>query len=178
MRQWVKYLLEKKLLDIIVSDLDGVLVDISDRIREASLKVWGKVVDIKPKDLLKVREKLDIDTRARWDFWFNKPEFVELDRIIPDRLDFLKKLANRTKLNVIIVSGRTEDTHKKNLELLEKINSVVPIYDFYFWDMDEPIEKFKVRVASKYNPCYLLEDSDDIIDAFKARWPDIVVYRF
>ncbi|RLE54207.1 MAG: hypothetical protein DRJ40_11390 [Thermoprotei archaeon] len=157
----------------IVVDLDGVLFDVSERIRRCLEEVG---VD----DLSKA------DSKQRRRFWnlFLSPKYMYLDRPNLDVVAHVK-LMKRSGYRIIIVTGRVEETQKyATLNQLRRYE--IPVDEIYFRkkgdyrkDYELKLEVIRHLLDVGYEIEEVWDDSERVIEALKNILPNtkLVLYR-
>jgi len=145
-------------LPVYVFDVDGVLIDVNEKIREA-LKRIG---------LPEEYPLNNIDPRRKQLFWkyFLSEELIVYDKPRPAGIKLL--LDRLEKGQVLVVSGRPENLKKATLKELKiygvPINKIVPI--FRRRGDRRPFTEFKLEIFKSIPN--IVEVHDDMIDVLYA----------
>jgi len=157
-----------------VFDIDGVIFDVSDRIR-ATLDELG-VDNI---------EKVKRNPKLRSKFWkiFLSPKYMYLDKPRFDVINYMRKLKDK-EYKIIIVTGRVleiqgEETEKQ----LKKYN--VPYDEIYFRRKREKRKDYEFKTSiiqwlifRGYEIIEVHEDSEEVINKLKLILPSAKFYLY
>jgi len=140
--------------EVVVFDLDGVLIDSSDRYRLSLAEVDPEA---------ETHEKLPADKRSQ--FWriFLSEKYMEYDKPVPNAIEVLR--GRRVFFPVVIITGRTSNMLNKTLEQLRKFgieydalvvrNEGVFLKDWMFKKL--VVKKLGLKVVEVH------DDSQDVI---------------
>lgn len=165
--------------EVIVVDVDGTLVDVSERASAAFHEIGMKV---KPQDWEDVYEELDPAEKNRFLRRFLSDKYASLDKPHKAVVSFVKRLYDRTELPVVLLTGRPEemqDTHKNVAQIL--MQAGVPVSDVIqrreeLKFMRSHTYKVKMLKEKGFIPRIAVDDMEYILDAFASEWPDAELY--
>ncbi|RLE90398.1 MAG: hypothetical protein DRN04_15185 [Thermoprotei archaeon] len=157
-----------------VFDIDGVIFDVSDRIR-ATLDELG-VDNI---------EKVKRNPKLRSKFWkiFLSPKYMYLDKPRFDVINYMRKLKDK-EYKIIIVTGRVleiqgEETEKQ----LREYN--VPYDEIYFRRKRDKRKDYEFKtsiiqwlISRGYEIIEVHEDSEEVINKLKLILPSAKFYLY
>lgn len=163
---------------VIVTDVDGTLVDITARAL-AALKRVGVTATADNWD--EVMAALDRETKTRFYPHFYSDVLAKKDRPIPATIKLVKRLAARTGLPVVVLTGRPDTMgHTHDVaDMLRREGIAVSRV------MQRPAnhfvkaERFKPAAlkAAGLRPAYAIDDDLDVLAAFAAEWPEAELWR-
>jgi len=142
--------------EVIIFDLDGVLIDNSERYRLSLAEVDP---DVKSHD--------ELPRNKRNQFWriFLSEKYMDLDKPIPRVIEVLKK--RRERFPIVIITGRTSNMLRKTLEQLKTFGIeydalIMRQEGIYLKDHD-----FKEQVIKSLN-LHVVEVHDDSVDVIET----------
>ncbi|MEM2137059.1 MAG: HAD family acid phosphatase [Candidatus Methanomethylicia archaeon] len=159
-------------MDISIFDLDGVIADISERLRRI-LEAFGKK---KPEELSRVEKEK---------FWekFLSSEMLQLDKPITETIDYMRKLKEKG-VTIVIITGRREDMQKD--ETLKQLKSWGVPYDKIYFRRKSDVRRdfiFKKSIIEGlrregYNIIEIWDDSEKVIEEVRKIIPEAKIVKF
>ncbi len=160
---------------IAVFDLDGVLFDVSERIRRC-LEEIGCGDCSSPADLPREKKK------AFWEC-FLSAKYMHLDRLNADVAERVKELKQRG-MGIVIITGRREDTQKE-YTLKQLRENGVPFDAIFFRkpgdyrrDHEYKAEVIKMLLREGHVVVEVWDDSERVVEAVKKLLPDARIVHY
>lgn len=158
-------------MEAAVFDIDGVIADISERLKKA-LEPFGK----------KNVEELSREEKKK--FWeeFLNPQLIKLDKPKVETIEYIKRLSGKG-VKIIIITGRNEE--KQKVETIEQLKSWnIPYDEIYFrrkGDLrrEEIYKKSVIKSLLKrgYRIIELWEDNQRVIDSIRGLIPEAKIVK-
>jgi len=144
----------------VIFDLDGVLVDSSERFKRCESESGG-------------------DRRRFWDCFLSE-KYMDLDRPRPEYVELAKRYAAQG-FAVIIVTGRVEEKQRsKTIQQLTQWG--VTFSEIYFRQKNDYRKDHELkteiirRLSSRYRIVAVYEDSQAVAEALKKLLPDAEIH--
>lgn len=151
-----------------IFDIDGVIFDVSDRIKAVLEELGVESLD-----------KIKYNIKLRNKFWkiFLSPKYMYLDKPRFDVINHMHKL-KREGYKIVIVTGRVLETQgEETKKQLEKYN--VPYDEIYFRRRKDKRKDYELKesiiqrlILKGYEIAEVHEDSEDIIRKLKIVIPN------
>ncbi|MEM1549241.1 MAG: HAD family acid phosphatase [Candidatus Methanomethylicia archaeon] len=158
-------------MEAAIFDIDGVIADVSERLRKA-LEPFGK----------KSVEALSRDEKKK--FWeeFLNPQLLKLDKPKIEVINHVRRLSERG-IRIIIVTGRSREKQKDGT--IEQLKSWdIPYHEIYFRGKNdlrkEEIYKrsvIKSLLKKGYRIIELWEDNQKVIDSIRDLIPEAKIVK-
>ncbi len=165
--------------EIILLDVDGTLVDVSERAAR-SMKDIG--VKVSPEEWEDVYATFDWAKKDKFLRIFLSDKYTHMDRPYNDVFQFVKRLVNRTSLPVVVLTGRPEEMgHTGEVDQM-LLHQGIPVREVIARGEGEERTKtagFKVRMVQQrgYKPVHIFDDDPRNLVAFATEWPEASIYR-
>jgi hypothetical protein len=165
----------------IVTDIDGTLIDVRDRMAE-SLRAVGlgvrpdvKAAGIQAMDALAAG--LPATLHAEFFRAFLSNALTHLDRLYPYAVDFIKQLATDTGLPIVAVSARPAVMMPSSIRQLAPIG-ITTIIHRSDGDRFIPSDQYKVGALKRrgITPHSVADDDVRILVAVRSVWPSAALY--
>jgi len=141
--------------EVVVFDLDGVLIDSSERYRLALAEVDSNA-----------KSHVDLPKDKRNQFWrvFLSEKYMHLDKPVPEAIEMLNK--RRERFPIVIITGRTDNMLSKTLDQLRRFGIEFDVLVMRRVGVYQKDYEFKERVVKELglSIAELHDDSTDIID--------------
>lgn len=165
--------------DVIVVDVDGTLVDISAR----AVKCFSDMgMDVPAAHWEEELKKLKGPAKGKFFKNFLSDKYTDLDVPYPNVIDFVKRMADETNLQVVILTGRP--SHMKHTQVVANMLAErgIPVKDVLSRGRAEGFMKttqLKVSLlkAHGYKVHFAIDDEPRILDAIGSEWPEARLYR-
>lgn len=163
-------------MNVIVSDIDGTVLDVNDRIAAVLREIGvepagapGRVADLLQRPL-----------RSRFYDLFLSEKYTDLDKPVPEVIAFLRELREATGLPVVFLSGRPDSMKRSTHQALDAIG--VPYAEIVLRPRRQRMRKtteFKVDMLQRrgYQPRHVLDDDVEILAALKQAFPEAELHR-
>ncbi|MCP4764047.1 MAG: hypothetical protein GY870_19900 [archaeon] len=139
---------------LVLNDLDNIILDNYDRKMATYLELgWDKqsiheYISKKENMGGKIASfntnKVSFTASSRRNRFYevyNRPDLLEKDKLFPDIIESLIKIAGH--FDIFIVSGRTEDLKDKTLEVMEKLDLPMNRFEVYFKKTHEMMQSYR-----------------------------------
>jgi hypothetical protein len=161
---------------VIVSDIDGTVLDVSGRI-EAVLNEIGVPYSGNP---LRVADTLRSKQRSRFYSLFLSERYTHLDKPVPEVIAALRDLQNESGLPLVMLSGRPIWMKRSTMAALDAMG--LPIEAVLLRPKSRQMQRtadFKVETLQerRYRPRYAYDDDDVILAAFASAYPEAVLIK-
>ena len=163
-------------MDVIVSDIDGTVLDVNDRIA-AVLREIG----VEPTDTPgRVADQLQRPLRARFYDTFLSEKYTGLDKPVTEVIAALRDLQEKTGLPVVFLSGRPDNMRRSTRKAIDATG--LSYAEIVLRPRSQRMRKtteFKVEALGcrDYRPQHIFDDDVEILAALAAAFPDATLHR-
>ena len=162
-------------MEVIVSDIDGTVLNVSERIRAVLEEIGAPAA----KDSIRAADTLRGSMRSRFFTVFLSEKYTHLDTPIPAVIAMLKEQQLRTGLPVVFLTGRPSSMRKSTKGALAATG--IAYEELILRPRSRQMQRtteFKVEAlrSREYDPKVIFDDDREILAAFAASFPAAVLH--
>jgi len=157
-------------MDVIISDVDGTVFDVTERIKKSLLDVG-----LKPgSDPIATADNLVRPHRGRFLDVFLSNRYIDLDTPVPAIIETLARLQAETDLPLVFLTGRPNNLRRPTEKALEETGlRIVGIHVRSQRERFKRTTEFKVDLVRRKQlmPVHIFDDDPEILAAFAEAFP-------